>query len=1055
MLGPRKEYGDDSADLNGNGMKRREDDAKRAREEYRKNRLKQAKERDNKVQNVGDKIQNHENNQKQWADDLHNILKNYNAHVFVRGDDDFCNHVLDSLLKHLRKMPGLYCKPGEDATRADLVKCVATVEAKEYMDELEEVGSARDVYMPHIKAAAAIKLALSDEQAVPDDILFLREEIAHAESDERIAELANQDAEAFVEKYDMAPEEGELVVSYPNGDVVMGPGMVMAAPRAAKSWPAVAMAILFALMESHILWSVAPDRTVVLAEILKKFKLSGCEAAAVMTVRESGKEEDTEDLNFNCFVYSSDEKKDVEQYARRAKFLKENGRFMVHFHDEADTMIKDGGTLETIKQFFPTSNGYRILIGATMLPVFQEMGLFGTLTTDEAANMSDYAYPTCPVRPATTAQYVSIEETKAVEYDAAPFWVYTKARVLRRAKLIAESTRTSSLARAQANLAVARARDVDDAGASYNKRLKTRTREARVAARVAAVFKWDTEIQKLEAAREKMAAGDFSDVVKEADADDPFLPTGLADYGKNAVATAKIEIFWEKILHDPATVRVPGVVDRFLNQMLVCAPSEKIRETKTGGAAKWAARLCDIAYQLQKPVAVLVYASGVTKNNVPAHFSKFKAEEDWKITAKLPVKLLEVRRVVVNIVDSDDDPVYRSRMHRCNVKAFADSEAAFSYLHDHGKSGLTPEDVKKTHVACIGYNMFKAATTLSNDRTLEIQDNQDPSVVRTERILYSPKYMVLAHVPKKQLNILFQMFGRALNQFQNFSIPDYKVLLLSHKETLPMLTVYAKGEEMLRELLFKAGKGKIDEDGHRYTYYDIIARIKAFWDEQNLWDGDITKQLLGLRRVKVSKQLENHNLSQEVRDEMDKDFDMLEEEEEEENDEVFEDDDCEDYCRPPSGVIDDSWDDDDAKDAEQKKKEECPVKVGPGTAYESLDPKIWQPVLQKFWGAFADVHGGGQTVATATRGAQGFARAVNALAKVPWVTPHQIRIDASDIDSTLRAIWDHPKEYEDHIADAVERNLLAIRAASSKGGEKGFSHMREKVVAYVKEVGIA
>ena len=797
-------------------------------------------------------------------------------------------------LKLLKQMPVLFCpdidlfrEPTTDEEkaqfasneaklkRADIVAAVSGQTA-----EIDAIIEAGKEYTPHLQRVMDLKNALINKSEL-DDAKTMRELIEEAESQDRKDELAARDRHRFIEAYKLehngnVPPASEIPKpTCPYGDIILGPSMTMAPPRFGKSWPAIGFAFLCRFLECDIMWAVAPNKTVVMNEMLKKLRLSGAEEAGLIKLAHTldakkGPEAEriAKDKETNFFVWASDEHLDAEIYATRCEYLKSQERMIVHIFDEADTLIKPEKalketTLDIIMRFFPTSWGYRMMIGATMLPLLHEPQLWGTLL-DEVADPDDALSPYFPLgalRPIlgkNGKKYTSMQDTVDVAYDGKKF---TREAVIERAKFIAKTQcgyRIQDMQRI-----VAEAQDParkDDATATnhpLNKAFNNLSmQEIRQNVDNDIALK-QSQLADLQALCLRMDNNEFGPrdptranskpIVRDSDADEPYLRKGLVPWGNDPIATAKIELYFETLLSRDACVQ--ATQSHWLNQMIVATITQQVKDSKIkrtgkeisgydGQMAFWSARFCQLAEALKVNLALLVYSTQLTKKTIQSNCFGFDVADSFK--AKNPVKLFEVR--------AESNPDGTVITNRLPVTSWEDSDDAFAYLHDFSQSKLTNNKLLRTHTVVLGYDMLKAATTIANERSLFI--HKPDGTAEAGGMLYSPKYIMFAHNDERQLNALLQMFGRALNQVRKeFVIDGYLVHALTHKETLDMLRVYATGEMLLAE--FFCSVNATDD-----PYCKVISGLKKFFMEQKAWHGDITEQFLGLRRIKVKTQFE-------------------------------------------------------------------------------------------------------------------------------------------------------------------------------------------------------
>jgi len=753
--------------------------------------------------------------------------------------------------------------------RLDLVKAVATGNKKDDDgNAISALDEAVDCYYPLLQKLKELRDAIT-EKLDTDDASLLRDAIETAESDERKQEMKEKEMADFMAKFfaDIGrdPLDDEIPPpSCPYGDVVRLPDLCTGPPRMGKSMPAIAFALLARMIGADVLWSVAPDKRAVMREFVKKLGLMGCAESGLMRFKDcldvqKGSPEaanlvDTPE--YECLVFSSDEKDDCEIYAQRAQWLRDNNRFMLHVHDEPETMCKEGGTINILRRFFPTSWGSRMLIGATLLPLLQEAQLWGSNVKPDCETL--YNTPQRPLHPASEREYIGMENTRMVCYDDSPGSAFTKAKVIALAEEICVISEERKARRIHRKLEVLRdPTRLTNADHPANKLKEFRGLFNRPDALKDAIDKQIAREQR-KADRQgvrvrKADNADFDSILDKAEADTPHLPLGLVAWGQNPISTAKMECFWRHVCRKPASAESTDSNVRLVNHMFVALISKAVKDSKAsewGGMATWAVRFCEIAKEENAPCAFLLYATGISVKSLASIFDGFVPAKSF--SSSKPVSLLEVRVETSERHMADGSVQLVRRANYAPVNSFYDSDEAFQYLTKFEQSGLTPEAVLKTHVGIIGYDLLRAATTVANERTLVF--TEDDGTETTKRLLYTPRYGCIAHNASRQLNALLQQFGRTFNQLPtDYRIDGYYVSVLGPMRTLPMLKVYSEAERTFAAGLYGAEEACM-------PLHKVVSRVKMHFDDNakvGTWDGDITAQLLGLRRVSVKEQFQD------------------------------------------------------------------------------------------------------------------------------------------------------------------------------------------------------
>jgi hypothetical protein len=652
------------------------------------------------------------------------------------------------------------------------------------------------------------------------------------------------------------------------GDIIFSPMFICGDPRKGKSIPMLLLVTCMLSMKQQITISVAPDKTTPLIQLVAKIHdmnldLLGWNVVTTLPTPKRKKNVDPAvnhlDVSANVFIYSSDEETDVNLYEERVALLHSKKLSMVHVHDETQTIAKkpDGST-EAFRRYYSNGFGLRVLVGATHLPILQLSELFGSQLTGTSAvkevlgdvnvNFEDLMRPFAPIEPQGGIQYNGMESTHAItEWETGPGVIYTKQKVLDRATDLCLNSPVNEERAQQEERRAAHERSlINKPDAMENiKNLKSK-RLFYLADGITFDMEKVNAHREREAAKHEVAASVIRSAMTnraatrayilntfEKELDTPTLSPFLEGYLKSPVNTAKIELFYESALNEKSVTQIKQ--DKFYNKLTIMAVTQKINGND--GCCTWASRFLDIAEKLGKTVTIMLYATGIPKNSVGTVFPGCTAAQEYESTKA--VKCLSVR------------PVYDSsgtfQMTRRTVNTFDSAQDALKWIHDPNLSSL--QDLLAMHVLAIGYNMFRAATTIAANLTYKSLDPSSPEI----KILYIAARMALAHDSNKQLDALYQLLGRLFSELKEYAIPGFQPSILCAKETPQVTRAYAEGERYLAQLLRESG----NPNNPYQSWGQIYKALDEFFKDQDFWDGNLSEKLLGLRRVKVSDQMKD------------------------------------------------------------------------------------------------------------------------------------------------------------------------------------------------------
>lgn len=651
----------------------------------------------------------------------------------------------------------------------------------------------------------------------------------------------------------------------PAGDIVFPALFVAAPPRKGKSLLLLALVWFTIRFGSDAMISVAPDKEVPMGEIMNKINQLGWDKLqGYVNIFTTVNTAEYKKMSFdekveaatesNLFIYASDTKDDCKLAAAVTMRKKELYRPVSHFHDEADTLVKilekdvDAVTCQSLlRPLFATCNGLTFLCGATLIATFQETAIWGTLPAAEGSQSNPLAKMLPPLEPPHVTQYVGINNMQTVAYDKqdGPYQ-YTPAAIKRAMVELRPKNYQKQLDRLykylqEVSCAPAKLRRKRTSEANPEPVLETQAdADARKESMIVMFTDKISQIDGYKA--DPKTAPEWPEVPQE-----PCFPAGICRLWIDELSTATIYVYLRRFMYKDPVIALGDSGNNHINQMLIAMISNAVREGKhdpAAGCTGVVQMLLDMAVDMQKPVAVLLYAAvsvSALKQVIP------HVTYPASMPRNNPVKLFQVAPHKC-FANGSTELVYQLETVSCH----ASSEDAFKSMHAlYEGNGLSVE-LKNVRVVCDGYRMFSCGTTLTHGGLKLTGIEGSPPVQ------YTPKYMALCHTPSRQLNTLLQMTGRGMNDFLNFVIEGYEVEVLTHLGTLTNLRVYAAGENRLVQLM----KGSIAGEDTKYIH-NLLCSANLFMKMEAINRGisNFSEHTIGFRRLTLSKTFEHHPAS--------------------------------------------------------------------------------------------------------------------------------------------------------------------------------------------------
>lgn len=615
----------------------------------------------------------------------------------------------------------------------------------------------------------------------------------------------------------------------PEGDIVLPPLFVAAPARKSKSVPMLAIVgVLLRMPKVKVAISVAPNKIGPLSELNKKIHQAGWVEAGIAilatTLDNSMSAEEVAAFNLaNLFTYSHEEKRDVVQFVDWVAQAKYDGYAVISIHDEADTLTKlleseeetersKKKVVELLRPTYSLYNTRTILVGATLLATLPDKSIYGSLldqdVSDQVADLCSEAIFLPPVEPTDKhIQYIGIDEYHDVEYE--------EAGQLDEHAFTAINVRKWMRKNRPECLRV----QCDSATSWLNTLTKKGPKPMMVKGtlQTAAVAKatFDTRMNAARAAVEFARAKKIGDPYPDDQVSDYVInmPKGNVKLYHDEVQTAILACRTGAFLSQSPLVKAPKVnpddqEDHWVSKMLVvsCTPQQQATgRDVSGGLAGYTRLVLDQAIEQEQPCAVLLYSSASCKSLSETTNTWLDPYSDpgGKNPVKLFLALPAPSRMVVGDDDDDDgagtggggedDGVTWARS---NFSCHSDAASALAKAHEVFEEYECGHLIAQMRVVDVGYDMFRAATTLSvSNLTIDrgapaAPGAAHPNAPKRERVHYLPKSMILCHTATKQLNVLYQMLGRGMNLLLAIFMRHYKIDVLSHAKTLRYVKCY-------------------------------------------------------------------------------------------------------------------------------------------------------------------------------------------------------------------------------------------------------------------------
>jgi len=511
----------------------------------------------------------------------------------------------------------------------------------------------------------------------------------------------------------------------------------------------------------------------------------------------------------NCLVCATEIIDDQYRKVALHSKWKELGKQTVHIWDEPDLLIKadrkDGkDTVLTInRSLFKADNGYHWMVGATLIPIFQERAILGTLQLKKPL-YDAYSSWLPSFDPATRSTYYKGRESmKEVKFaDGASLTEFTPAAIADAYKQLQTIGLDMCLTRERGELTRLQAVKVDAISVPSHlvgKPRKNGTYLTAVECRKnhqERLVKTTQRIKDLEAKK--------SDPPLPPDTIKPRLPPpGEKDGGvvtpyikmtSTAILFAYIKSYiCDDTIHisdDNTTVLLPSLV------LAVCGIANQTATDPAGGMTAWSVLASEIAVQVRKPTAVLEYTTAVAGEALGNYFGLTTDKSYKKIT---PVTLFLVIPVVTDVSGS----VVEYKIQP--VRKFENAQTAIVAIFN--EYNLSDAVLSSLRVLYVGYDMFKAALTLttSNGLILECPDKVKRDVV------VAPASVAYAHTKGKQQNTVYQTIARGMNSLSK-EFSSLLLDLLSHEGSFSDMNTYAQIEETFHGMLH-GSIGPLDASG--------------------------------------------------------------------------------------------------------------------------------------------------------------------------------------------------------------------------------------------------
>lgn len=610
-----------------------------------------------------------------------------------------------------------------------------------------------------------------------------------------------------------------------HGDVLFPFSCIHRPPRDGKSMLAIAVMYITLCMLMNIMLNVAPGKISAIKEFMEKIEnISGMAETGILklgtTLIPPGERQmDIDEFvnhhisaGTNCLISATEMIDD--QYLKIALHSKwkELGKQTVHIWDEPDLLIKadrkDGkDTVLTVNRpLFKADNGYHWMVGATLITVFQERAILGTLQLKKPL-YDAYSNWLPSFDPATRSSYYkgrkSMKEVKFAEGTS--LIKFTPSAIADAYKTLYNTGLGVCLTRERGELARLQAVKVDAISVQPHLVGKPRKNGTYLTAdecrknHQGRLVKTTQRIKDLEA--KKSNPSPPPDTIKPrlpppGDKDGGLVTPYIKMTG-TAILFAYIKSYiCDDTIHisdDNTTVLLPSLV------LAVCGIANQTATDPAGGMTAWSVLASEIAVQVRKPTAILEYTNAVTGDALGNYFGLTIDKSYKKMNKMNPVTLFLVIPVVTDVSGS----VVEYKIQP--VRKFENAQTAVVAIFN--EYNLSDAVLSSLRVLYVGYDMFKAALTLttSNGLILECPDKMKRDVV------VAPAFIAHAHAKGKQKNTVYQTIARGMNSLaKEFS--SFMIDFLSHEGSFSDMNTYAKVEEVLHDMLH-GDIGPLDASG--------------------------------------------------------------------------------------------------------------------------------------------------------------------------------------------------------------------------------------------------
>jgi hypothetical protein len=591
----------------------------------------------------------------------------------------------------------------------------------------------------------------------------------------------------------------------PKGDIVLPPLFIVGQARMSKSQPTIALAALaLRIPNVKVAISVAPNKIGPLRELNQKINNTGLVEAGAFTMGTTlnnplNDESKIELCKKDLLTYSHEEKGDVQAAKKFVEDARENGHVVIMIHDEAQSLVKliekeqhdndDEKTIvETIRPWFSLSMTRTVLVSATLFPTLQEPSIWGStileLGSDHVCDLEAEGLLQRPIQPSDQgAQYIGITDMHRSYYDEqanpADGYAFTYANVMKQMQHNHPECVRVRIEQAKSKLAKV-ARDGP-------KPRKLKGGGVQTAEQAQASF-----AQRLEKAEEEVKeAEDATDnpnlPYNKVPMINPYMPDGCTKLYIDEVATALLTCHTAAyISKTPSTPAEKAQANDQENHHLCktyLVSCTQVQQTNhrdvVGGLAGYTRFSVEEMKRQQKPGVVMLFSSASNKSITTS--TNIEARKATRGGVKNSIKMFLTLPITSWDANGDEVVVWETLPFSSHPGAPEALRQAHQLCVENGCRNLVPS----LRVIQVGYDMFTASATLSvSDLCFEFA----PGVF--ERLHYVPSSMVLCHTKTRQLDVIYQMIGRAMNLFIAIKLPGFKPEVLSHLQTLEKIQCY-------------------------------------------------------------------------------------------------------------------------------------------------------------------------------------------------------------------------------------------------------------------------